>query len=273
MARNQQLLLKEESYFDKVADPSAGSYYIENLTHLVGNHAWKLFVDIEKEGGFLQALRAGRIQDLLSESAAKRKKDTATRRKILVGTNQYTGIEEQIPRQAELNRISGEGPGIEGRAVRPINLHRGSEEFERLRLEVSLSGRQPLVFLLTIGDKVMRKARARFAAGFFGCAGYRIVENDGFDTLDEAIKASLSSEADITVICSSEGEYPGYAREIYARLNDKTIIVIAGDPDKMSGQIMSGTFKFIHHKSDVPETLRCFNKLLGIELSVEQTEK
>ena len=53
IARNQQLILKEESYFDKVADPSAGSYYIEKLTQLIAENAWKLFVETEEQGGFL----------------------------------------------------------------------------------------------------------------------------------------------------------------------------------------------------------------------------
>jgi methylmalonyl-CoA mutase len=75
IARNQQLILKEESYFDKVADPSAGSYYIENLTQLIAENAWKLFVETEEQGGFLSALKSGFIQAKLSESAGKHKND------------------------------------------------------------------------------------------------------------------------------------------------------------------------------------------------------
>ena len=52
IARNQQLILKEEAYFDKVADPAAGSYYIENLTSLIAENAWKLFLEIEETGWF-----------------------------------------------------------------------------------------------------------------------------------------------------------------------------------------------------------------------------
>ncbi len=59
MARNQQLILREESWFGKVADPSAGSYYIENLTSLIADNTWKLFLDMEKAGGFLEALNSG----------------------------------------------------------------------------------------------------------------------------------------------------------------------------------------------------------------------
>jgi methylmalonyl-CoA mutase len=68
IARNQQLILKEESYFDKVADPGAGSYYIENLTNLIAENAWKLFLEIEDMGGFLSSVRSGFIHGKISES-------------------------------------------------------------------------------------------------------------------------------------------------------------------------------------------------------------
>jgi methylmalonyl-CoA mutase len=71
IARNQQLILKEESYFDKVADPAAGSYYIEILTQLIAQSSWKLFVETEDQGGFLSALKSGFIQAKLSESPGK----------------------------------------------------------------------------------------------------------------------------------------------------------------------------------------------------------
>jgi methylmalonyl-CoA mutase len=71
IARNQQLILKEEAYFDRVADPSAGSYYIESLTHLIAESAWKLFVETEEKGGFLKALKTGFIMSKLSEPAGE----------------------------------------------------------------------------------------------------------------------------------------------------------------------------------------------------------
>jgi methylmalonyl-CoA mutase len=74
IARNQQLILKEEAYFDKVADPAAGSYYIENLTYLITENSWKLFIEIEVLGGFLAALKSGFIKEKISESEGKRKK-------------------------------------------------------------------------------------------------------------------------------------------------------------------------------------------------------
>jgi methylmalonyl-CoA mutase len=55
LARNQQLILREEAYFDKVADPAGGSYYIENITALIADNAWRLFLEVEDQGGFLEA--------------------------------------------------------------------------------------------------------------------------------------------------------------------------------------------------------------------------
>ena len=62
MARNQQLLLKEESHFDKVIDPAAGSYYIENLTVSIAKQAWDLFLAVEEDGGFYASVKAGKVQ-------------------------------------------------------------------------------------------------------------------------------------------------------------------------------------------------------------------
>ena len=73
IARNQQLILKEEAYFDKVADPAGGSYYIENLTRMIADNAWKLFIEIEDQGGFVSAMNSGFIRNKLTESAGNKK--------------------------------------------------------------------------------------------------------------------------------------------------------------------------------------------------------
>ena len=80
IARNQQLLLKEESYFDKVVDPASGSYYIENLTDSIAEEAWKLFLEVQEKGGFLEAFKSGLIQKIIKDTAQKRDMDIATRK-------------------------------------------------------------------------------------------------------------------------------------------------------------------------------------------------
>ena len=72
IARNQQLLIKEESHFDRIVDPSAGSYYIEHLTDALATEAWKIFLKVEEEGGFLAAVKAGTVQDEPPPTSPKR---------------------------------------------------------------------------------------------------------------------------------------------------------------------------------------------------------
>ena len=111
----------------------------------------------------------------------------------------------------------------------------------------------------------MRKARSQFSANFFGCAGYQIIDNQGFDSAEESVKAALQSQADIVVICSSDEEYPLFAPDIYNRLKDNAIIVVAGNPACADELKSKGLDHFIHVRSNVIEILTEFNKMLGIE--------
>jgi methylmalonyl-CoA mutase len=264
IARNQQLILKEEASFDKVADPAAGSYYIENLTTLIAENAWKLFLEVEDKGGFLACLKSGYIQDRLSESGTKRRNDTSKRKTILLGTNQYPNTQEKISDTVDINRIFVKKSLAGNPEVSPITLFRGSQQYDKLRIAVDRAGKRPAVFLLQIGNTAMRKARAQFSANFFGCAGYQIIDNPGFDTIDEAVKQALQAKAEIVVICSSDDEYSLLAPEIHNRLKDTAIIVVAGNPASIDELKSKGLENFIHVRSNVIEILKDFNKRLGI---------
>jgi len=265
IARNQQLILKEEAYFDKVADPASGSYYIETLTAKVSESAWKLFLEIEDSGGFFSALKSGIIQDKIERSAAERKSDLSRRKEILLGTNQFPNPSDKIIPDTG----SGVRPAEDNRTgdliVRPVKLSRSSEPFEKIRMAVNMSSRQPVVFLLSLGNHVMRRARAQFSSGFFGCAGYKIIDNEGFDLVEDGIEKAMRSKADIVVICSSDEEYPVYAPEILSRLGGKAIVVIAGNPPDIEELKAKGLKNFISIRSDVTETLNYYNSLLGIK--------
>jgi methylmalonyl-CoA mutase len=264
IARNQQLILKEEAYFDKVADPSAGSYYIENLTNLLAENAWNLFLEIEDQGGFLECLKSGYIQRKLKMSGAKKLSNLASRKSILLGTNQYPNPQEKISDTVDRNVLFSEKTVSEDLVVDPITLIRGSEQYDKIRIAVDTASKRPVVFLLPIGNPVMRKARSQFSANFFGCAGYKVIDNKGFDTIEESVAKSLEAKADIVVICSSDEEYMVFAPEIYSRLKDSSILVIAGDPESREELKSAGLGNFVHMRSDVVETLNYFNSKLGI---------
>ncbi|MFZ1729637.1 MAG: methylmalonyl-CoA mutase family protein [Bacteroidota bacterium] len=95
VARNLQIILREESQLGQVADPAAGSYYIETLTEAVSQGAWKLFQEIEAQGGYLAAVKNGFIQDIIEKTAAEKRANISCRRDVIVGSNQYPNIGEK----------------------------------------------------------------------------------------------------------------------------------------------------------------------------------
>ncbi|MFW6202831.1 MAG: methylmalonyl-CoA mutase small subunit [Marinilabilia sp.] len=263
IARNQQLLLKEEAYFGKITDPSAGSYYIENLTHSIANEAWKLFREVEEKGGYTEALKAGIIQEKIKETSGKRKKELARRKDILVGTNQYPNNLESV--SGQINEEKTFTDAESGNTVEPIQLFRGAEEFEALRLATEKAGKRPKVFMLTYGNLAMRLARSQFSGNFFGCAGYEIIDNLGFDTIQQGVDAAKKAEADVVVLCSSDEEYAEAAPAAKDALDDKTIFVVAGEPACMDDLKAKGIEHFISMRSNLLETLQKFNKMLNIQ--------
>lgn len=263
IARNQQLLLKEECHFDKITDPSAGSYYIENLTSSIAEQAWKLFLDID-EAGFYTALKNGVIQSAIKTSSDARFKALATRREVLLGTNQYPNFTEKAGDKIVVEGCSCCCSSEKGE-YEALPSTRLATEFEKLRLATEKVG-TPKVFMLTIGNLAMRLARSQFSSNFFGCAGYSIIDNLGFETVEAGIKAAREKGADIIVLCSSDDEYETLAPEASKLLQGgKEHFVVAGAPACMDTLKAQGIEHFINVKSNVLETLRMFNAKLGIE--------
>ncbi len=263
ISRNIQVILKEESYFDKIADPSAGSYYIENLTDSVIDEAWKLFLDIDAKGGYLKALKDGIIQSDIEGVAAKRSMNIAQRREILLGTNQFPNFNESIKNNIDTSILSKE-KGPEGDVVKTIKKFRGAEAFEALRLATENCEKRPKAFMLTIGNLAFRKARATFSCNFFACAGYEVVDNLGFDTAEAGVKAAEEAGADVIVVCSSDDEYAEIVPKVKEIIGDKKELVVAGAPACMDELKAKGIEHFIHVRSNVLETLQGFNTRLGI---------
>ena len=262
IARNQQLLLKEECHFDKVIDPSAGSYYIETLTNSIGEEAWKLFLSVEDAGGFTQAAETASIQKAVNASNIKRHQSVATRREIFLGTNQFPNFTEVAGDKITL--AQGEHDCNCVKSIEPLNFSRGASEFEALRLATEKSGKTPVVFMLTIGNLAMRLARSQFSSNFFGCAGYKLIDNLGFKSVEEGVDAALAAKADIVVLCSSDDEYAEYAPAAFDYLAGRAEFVVAGAPACMADLEAKGIRNYVHVKSNVLETLRAFNDKFGI---------
>ncbi len=268
IARNQQVLLREESHLDKVVDPAGGSYYIETLTASIAKVAWKLFNEVEDNGGFATMLGRGEIQAKVNESGVKRHLDVARRKENLLGTNQFPNFNETALKKFEEGSKcccscgchSDEGP-VDG-AVESLIMDRAASQFEQLRLDTERSGKRPKVFMLTIGNLAMRLARAQFSSNFFACAGYEIIDNIGFNTVKEGVDAAMEKGADVVVLCSSDDEYAEYAPEAFKELAGRAIFVVAGAPACMDDLKKEGIENFIHVKVNVLDTLVDFNAKL-----------
>ncbi|MBI9032909.1 MAG: methylmalonyl-CoA mutase small subunit [Bacteroidales bacterium] len=267
IARNQQLLLKEESYFDKVVDPSAGSYYIETLTDNIAEQAWKLFLEIEEAGGFIAALRKGIVQNYITETATKRDQNIATRKENFLGTNQFPNFTEYLKEEVSEKIINPSDEAGADSEIETLKPYRGAMAFERLRYKTDMFAREnkrPSAFMFTYGNMAFSKARSEFARNFFAIAGFEAIDNKGFKTLEDGIKAALEAQAEVVVICSSDDEYATIAPQIFEQLKDKTKVVVAGAPACMDELKSKGIEHFINVKSNVLETLQKFQKDLQI---------
>jgi methylmalonyl-CoA mutase len=231
LALNVQHILKEEAHLDAVADPAGGSYYIEWLTAALAREAWKLFQQIEAENRFPEC-GAPDTLSALDEARTVRQKAVSSRRRTLVGVNNYPNLSEKVP--------EFEPPASEmGRRL--------AEPFEKIRARTAQMaremGRYPLVLLLKRGDLKMRTARANFCLNFFGCAGFDIAESE-----------ELRATADLIVLCSSDSEYLELAREVCPQTS--VPVLVAGDPkEQIEALKAAGVQGFVHAHSDAVRTL------------------
>jgi methylmalonyl-CoA mutase len=240
LANNVQLILREEAHMDKVADPAGGSYYVEALTDSLAREAWTLFRKVEAEGGFAKA--AASVDAAIAASRAAKEKAIASRRRVMVGVNNYPDIQEK-----ELEHEGGIS-GVEWRLARAI-------EKIRLRTErhAAATGATPKVLLLKRGDLKMKGARGTFCQNFFGCGGFAIEESESYD----------GTGAALIVLCSSDGEYLDLAKEVCSKVS--VPVAVAGNPKEQLEELKAaGVAGFVHVLSNMVETLNEWQDRLGI---------
>jgi methylmalonyl-CoA mutase len=247
LALGVQRVLAEEAHLNAVADPAGGSYYIEALTASLAREAWKLFQRIEAAGGYSQALSVGWLAEEVARTRAAREKAVSSRRKALVGVNNYPDLNGKALEIA---------PAPETGAA-PFPVFRLAEPFEKIRertaRHVRETGHTPKVLLLKRGDVKMRTARGNFALNFFGCAGFEITESEEY----------AGTNADLLVLCSSDLEYVQFAQEVCAAV--KIPVIVAGNPkDQIDALKAAGVQGFIHIASDAVETLTDWQNRLRV---------
>ena len=245
---NVQRILREESHLDAVSDPASGSYFIEALTAALAREAWKLFQQVESEGGYAKALASGSIRKALEQSRAAREKAMASRRQTLVGVNNYPNLLETEQEAAPPAVETGDDD---------LPAFRLAEPFEAIRArtarQAALTGKRPKVLLLKRGDLKMKTARANFCLNFFGCAGFDMTESE----------EHAGTDADLLVLCSSDAEYLALAREVCPQVSIP--VIVAGNPkDQIDALKAAGVADFVHIQSDALRTLSAWQDHLGM---------
>lgn len=104
VSRNISTILKEESYFDKVIDPSAGSYFIENLTFEIAENAFKLLQEVENKGGIVEAFKQNFIQNEIKRNFELKQNELLSNEKVMVGVNKFK--DNEIPLNERLETAS-----------------------------------------------------------------------------------------------------------------------------------------------------------------------
>ena len=295
LARNTQLVIREESGLDHSVDPASGSYYLETLTDGLCSKAWKAFQDIEDVGGYSEALKQGQITEAVSASRAALDKGVATRRKTLLGTNQFPdggekkadlldkgqGLDltaDQLAPCPEGLKAMAEkaGDGLpfsdylgEGQEKLPaLSGHkRLASPYEELRLQVESLDKTPTVYFWTFGKLAFRKARASFCQNFYACAGFQTIEGPGSEDVEENLKAIAESGAKWVVFCSSDPEYPEKVPALVQALKEKVpegVPVVAGYPaDDIDALKAAGVEDFVHLKTPAIDYLKSCVESLG----------
>lgn len=263
IARNQQLILKEEAHFDKVADPAGGCYYIESLTGELANKAWALMQEIEGLGGMVRALRNGHIHEMTARVADSRIDAVHRRKDVFVGVNMFANPDEQLD-----VRIQVPVADVAQKAVTldcgPLPRIRAVGKLEQLRTAVSRSAANTKIMLLNMGSLAEYKARADFAQGFFQPGGFEVVYPDGFASPQEAAAAAKASGAGAICICSTDDNYRTLVPQLCELLPKRTLILAGYPADMVETYRQNGIDAFIHIRADLYATLRELAVRMGV---------
>lgn len=234
-SRNTQLVLMEESHLGAVADPAAGSWYLETLSRQLAEAGWAAMQTIEAAGGLARALERGVVQGLVAETRAAREADLARRRTGLIGTSEFPDLAEAgveldhsaTPSPPGLSR----GPGGDASRCEPLVPWRASAPFEALRTRAGALAKRPRAFLATLGAPSDYTARVGFSRNLMAVGG---IAADTGEVSDYA-----PDEAPIAILCSSDALYPEGAADAARRLKAAGArrLYLAGRPGDLEAEL------------------------------------
>jgi methylmalonyl-CoA mutase len=269
VARNTQLVLLEESNLARVEDPAAGSGALEAITEQLCVAAWKLFQDIEKNGGVWAALESGSIQRAVGAVRKERQNAVAYGKETLTGTNAYANLAEAAPAILDVGPVAAANKEPPTDAALPrIRL---AKPFERLRDAsdkiLAETGARPKIFLAILADDAYCRPLALFAKNFFELGGIEALE--GFPemvTPDSLVSPFRASGLRIVCICGDDMAIERDAAKAAHALTAAGAkhIYLSGKPGALgSGSQQASIDTFIYNGCNVLATLSTFYDILS----------
>jgi methylmalonyl-CoA mutase len=256
IARNTQLILTEEAGVARVADPTAGTGWSEQLAGDLCAAAWALFQETEAIGGAPAALVQGLIQSKIATARAERERAIATRKDALVGANEFPDLGEARVVVLDVARVSVP-PMPVAIPIEPLAQMRFAEPYEVLRdasdRMLATTGARPTIFLANLGASADFTDRATFATNFFAAGGIAAISNDGFANRDALIAAFKSSGARLACLCGADAVYVEQAADTARALKAAGArrLYLAGHPGAHEAQWRAaGIETFIHAGCD-----------------------
>ena len=208
----------------------------------------------------IKALQSGFIQEQIQMITDERTKHLASRKAVLVGTNMYANLGETLPHDRKSSNSSNATAksGDNLITATPLKAIRLSEPFEILRSNaeayLKANDKRPQIFLANFGTLPEYKARMEFTRGFYEVGGFDLIDKGGFESIDPAMQAIISSGASAIVICSTDKKYveivPEFVQTIKAQQPDMTVILAGYPKDKLDEYKQAGVDDFIHIRAN-----------------------
>jgi len=231
VARNNQLMLQQESHLHAVADPMGGSGFAESYTDALVEKAWAELQQLEQEGGLIASLTAGKFQARIAETKEERLKAIAKRKQPLTGVSEFPNLDDTPPAGDSVDWDSELKAALDRADTQFLPLPDGApafcdplepsvlgEQFEALRLAALGNGSAPTCALITLGTQAQYTPRATFIDNLLAAGGLHSARAGELSNIEAAVSAWKQSGSSVAILCGADANYEEQAVDITTAL-------------------------------------------------------
>jgi methylmalonyl-CoA mutase len=253
ISANLHLLLAREAMLDRVVDPAAGAFAIEQATDALEKAAWREIQAFESAGGLEGVLRDGTLRARVAEQAARRDDAVRRRRTLRIGVSQFADP-SSVDTAESTPAIDTSAVGALLEPIAPFDIVRVDEPWEALRTRANGRG----VLLIEIGPVAHHKARSDFAKDLFAAGGFSVLSTGAVSDPDAASVAFATQRAKVACVCGNDSDYERWIPTLAPQLRAagaKSVIVAGRWPADPERWRAAGVSSVVHLGMDFVEAL------------------